>query len=189
MTFPLILSYFPLCKFAPCSPLPSIPLVLLASSLPPPISLSPSEQQWSIHPSERGSVVEIPCLPSQPIVSLSVCIQTYFSLLRCQRHMEECNVQSYLVSYYESGFTLDKYGEWDLHPKEAWGSCVENSTANDKIIKNNGILDFFFFFACMRGKCWLSITIEMRHHGVRSVHACFDKYEVVESGLTAIFFF
>ena len=142
LTFPLILSSFPLCKLAPCSPLPSIPPVLLASSLPPPISLSPSEQQWSIHPSERGRAVEIPCLPSQPLVSLSVCIQTYFSLLRCQWHKEEYNVQSCLVSYYDTGFTLDKYEEWNLHPEEAWGSFVENSTANDKIIKNNGIRVF-----------------------------------------------
>lgn len=49
-------------------------------------------------------------------------------------------------------------------------------------------MGFRVFFACMRGKCWLSITIEMRHHGVRIVHACSDKYEVVESGLTAIVF-
>lgn len=41
----------------------------------------------------------------------------------------------------------------------------------------------------MRGKCWLAITIEMRHHGVRIVHVCCDKYEDVESGLTAISFF
>lgn len=66
----------------------------------------------------------------QSRLSLWVCMQTYFSLVICQGHSEDCSILSYLISYYDSGFMPDKYVVWDIYTLRPEELCW-NSIAND----------------------------------------------------------
>lgn len=173
---PLIHPSLPLCEFALYSPLPLIPPgAPCVPPLPPSIYLSlhlgssevPIRQAEEVLLESRASHHSPRYLSVFAYKHISACLHV--------RGTGKNAAYSHILSYYDWGFMLDKYGGWDAIsiPRRPEGALLKFYCKWQNSKTNNGIRGC----ADIWGRYWTSITGRTRHCGVRIVR---DGYEVVE---------